>query len=140
MTYSRRDLSLLLPLLAAADAAAKKPNLQSKVYPFESMPVEKNASNLSRRFFDGLSHTGFPVECHLTEIEPGKAPHPPHHHVHDEMVLVEEGTVEVTISGRGTKIGPGGMAYIASNDEHGWSNVGTTRARYFIITLGRPDA
>jgi quercetin dioxygenase-like cupin family protein len=84
---------------------------------------------------DGRTHTGYRIELHQSELAPGLAPHPPHSHVHEEMILVWQGTVEVTISGRSTTLGPGSAAYIASNEEHGWRNVGTTQASYFVMTL-----
>ena len=31
----------------------------------------------------------------------------------------------VTIAGRSANLGPGSVAYVASNEEHGWRNVGT---------------
>ncbi len=67
---------------------------------------------------------------HMTELPAGQAPHPPHHHEHEEMVMIVEGTLEVTISGRSVKLGPGSSAYVASNEEHGWHNTGTSRALY----------
>jgi quercetin dioxygenase-like cupin family protein len=76
---------------------------------------------------------------HITELAPGLAPHPPHHHAHEEMIMIHEGTLEVTIAGRSTKLGPGSVAYVASNEEHGWRNVSATRARYFVLALGREN-
>jgi quercetin dioxygenase-like cupin family protein len=139
VNYSRRDLSLLLPVLIATNASAAEPaTLSSKAFVFEDLPVRNTgAANHSRAMLNGLTHSGFPVEMHQTELAPGAEPHPPHHHVHEEIILVREGTMEVTISGKVTKIGPGGAAYVASGEEHGWRNVGTTRAHYFIIALGQ---
>jgi len=137
MEYSRRNLSLLLPALAAANVAAQNATLSSKTYRFEDLKVNANGANRSRPVLKGETHTGFPVEAHLTELPPGGAPHPPHHHVHEEMILINEGTMEVTISGRSANLGPGSIAYVASGEEHGWRNVGSTRALYFIIALGR---
>jgi len=57
--------------------------------------------------------------------------------VHEEMVMVREGSLEVTISGKAVTLGPGSVAYVASNEEHGWSNAGTTTASYFVLSLGR---
>lgn len=79
------------------------------------------------------------MDMHITELAPGLAPHPPHHHPHEEMIMIHEGTLEVTIAGRSTKLGPGSVAYVASNEEHGWHNVGTARARYFVLALGRKN-
>ena len=45
MTYSRRDLGLLLTALAASSgAAAQKTALPSKAYPYEELPVRKNGA------------------------------------------------------------------------------------------------
>ena len=138
MNYSRRDFGLLLSTLAAAGVAnAETPALASKTYPFDDLPVRVNGQNKTRAVLDGKTHGGFPVEMHITELGPGLPPHPPHHHVHEEMIMIREGTLEVTIAGVSKKLGPGSVAYVASNEEHGWRNVGTTRAQYFVLALGR---
>jgi len=140
VSYSRRDLSLLLPALAAANAAAQKAALPSKAYAFADLPVRVSGPNKSRAILNGATRSAFPIELHMTELPPGGAPHPPHHHVHEEMVMIHEGTLEVTISGRSANLGPGSVAYVASGEEHGWRNVGTTRALYFVLALGRETA
>ena len=140
MHYSRRDFGLLLPALAAAGVAeAQTPALPSKTYSFDDLPIRTNGLNKTRSVLDGSTHGGYPVEMHITELAPGLAPHPPHHHAHEEMIMIREGTLEVTIAGRSTKLGPGSVAYVASNEEHGWRNVGTTRAQYFVLALGREN-
>lgn len=140
MSYSRRDLSLLLPALAATKLAAQKGALPSKTYSFPDLPVKANGKNATRPVFDGETHTGFPIELHETELGPGLAPHPPHHHVHEEMIMMREGTVEVTINGKSAQLGPGSVAFVASGEEHGWRNVGTTPAHYFVLALGQKKA
>jgi quercetin dioxygenase-like cupin family protein len=137
MKYSRRDLSLLLPILAAAKGRAQSAVLPSKTYSFDEIPVHASGANQTRPVLDGETHAGVRIELHETELPPGGAPHPPHHHVHEEMILIREGTMEVTISGRSAKLGPGSVAYVASNEEHGWHNTGSTRAHYFVLAIGR---
>jgi quercetin dioxygenase-like cupin family protein len=140
MNFSRRDFGYLLSALTAARVAtAQTPTLPSKTYAFDDLPVRNNGANKSRAVLEGNTHGGFPVEMHITELAPGLAPHPPHHHAHEEMIMIREGTLEVTISGKSTKLGPGSVAYVASNEEHGWQNVGTTRAQYFVLALGREN-
>jgi quercetin dioxygenase-like cupin family protein len=135
--FSRRDLSLLLPLLAATKAGAQNAALPSKSYPFDQIPVQPSGDNKLRPVLDGETHAGVRIELHETELPPGGAPHPPHHHVHEEMILIREGTMEVTIAGRSAKLGPGSVAYVASNEEHGWHNAGATRAHYFVLAIGK---
>jgi len=147
MDYSRRDLGLLLSALTvtttatnASTAAAMSAALPSKTYRYDDLPVRANGPNRGRAILKGETHAGFPIELHETELAPGEQPHPPHHHLHEEMVLVREGTLEVTIAGRSANLGAGSVAYVASNEEHGWRNVGNGRARYFVFALGRDDA
>jgi len=66
----------------------------------------------------------------------GQVPHAPHHHVHEELLLIREGTLEVTVKGRTERLGPGSAVYIASGEEHGWKNVGPSAAKYFVLALG----
>ena len=141
MKYTRRDLSLLLPLLAAAaeadGQAAAKPPLNSKTYAFDDLTVKKNANGSSRAVMNGTTHDGTPLEVHITEIGPGLAPHPPHHHGHDEMIVIRQGTLAVMINGKTSTLGPGSVAFAASGEEHGWKNVGTDNAMYYVIALGK---
>ena len=139
MTYSRRDLSVLFAALAAGQAAGQNGRLASKTYNFEDLQAEKEGDNSFRAILQGDTHSGVPIELHMTELAPGQAPHPPHHHLHEEMVLMREGTLEVTISGRSATLGPGSVAFVASNEEHGWRNVGTSRAQYFVLAVGRDE-
>jgi len=141
MHFSRRDFGLMLPAFAAASVAtAQTPALPSETYAFDDLPVRNNGPNKSRAVLDGKTHVGFPVEMHITELAPGLAPHPPHHHAHEEMIMIRDGALEVTIAGHSTNLGAGSVAYVASNEEHGWRNAGTTRAQYFVLALGRENA
>src|SRR5690242_12621700 len=136
MRYSRRDLSLLLPALAAAQT----PTLPSKTFRFEDLPVRNSGRNRMRAVLEGATYAGVPIELHITELAPGEMPHPPHHHAHEEMILILEGTVEVTILDHHAALGPGSSAFVASNEQHGWRNVGNSAARYFVFALGRDSA
>jgi mannose-6-phosphate isomerase-like protein (cupin superfamily) len=151
MRYSRRDFGLLLPALAAATASAqtaqgqgdtsveKLPRLETKAYIFDELPVTTNGQNRQRRMFTGKTHTGFKLESHQSEIAPGEVNHPPHQHLREEMMLVREGLMELTVAGRPMRLGPGCVGYIGSNELHNAKNVGTTRANYFIVNIGRDD-
>lgn len=137
VTYSRRDLTLLLPSLAATAAAPPNTPLASHAYRFEDLPVRASGPARQREILKGETHTGLEIDLHETELPAASGSHPPHRHAHDELLLIREGTVEVTIAGKSTVLGPGSVAYFASNDEHGLRNVGSTTAQYFALALGR---
>lgn len=157
MDQTRRSLFSLFPALCAAAAfsgeaaqgqattAPPRPHgdagrvIPSVAYTLESLPVHGH-ENLSRPIVNGTTHRHYPVEVHETTLQPGSMPHPAHHHVHEEMFLIREGTVEVTIDGKSTRLDPGGAAYVASNAVHGIKNVGSGPANYFVIALGGDKA
>jgi mannose-6-phosphate isomerase-like protein (cupin superfamily) len=137
MEFSRREMCLLLPALAASSGfAAEDASLPSKAYPVEELTVRSSGENKFRHIFGGQTHTGFSVELHESDLAPGSAPHPPHHHDHEEIFMMREGTLEVTIEGKSSLIGPGSAAYVASNQEHGVHNPGPGHAQYFVFALG----
>jgi quercetin dioxygenase-like cupin family protein len=148
---SRRDLCSALPALALlgsafpddAFAAAQKtdggPSLptQSEAFPFDKLPVHSSSNGgASRAVLHGRLPTGETIELHETTLPPGQMPHPPHKHVHTELMLIREGTVEFLMDDRREELGPGGVAYAASNTLHGLKNVGSAAANYFVIAIG----
>ena len=138
MNPSRRDLGMILPALAAATASAQeKKTLPSKAFLFEDLPVKVNGQNKSRAVLNAETHGGFPVELHMTELAAGQAPHPPHKHVHEEILMLQQGNLDVTISGKMTHVTAGSVVCVASNDEHGWRNPGPGAAQYFVIAVGK---
>lgn len=139
MSISRRNLGFLLSALTSAAAAEPKTRLPSKAYRFEDLTVSGGGPMRSRAILTGESHSGVLLDLHETELAAGQAPHAPHHHVHEEILLVREGHVEISMSGGKTVLGPGSVAYIASNEEHGWRNAGSTPAQYFVLAVGRDD-
>ena len=154
MKFSRRDLGMLLPALAAASASAQTesappaaadnsverlPVMKTRSYLYNEIPVTTTGKNKSRRMFTAKTHTGFKIESHQSDIAPGEVNHPPHQHLREEMMLVRTGTMELTISGNPYRLGPGDVGVIGSNEIHNAKNVGATRAEYFIVNIGRDD-
>ena len=137
MNYTRRDLSVLLPALLAAGAESQTAALPSQAHPLDQLPMKRHGQIEQWPVLNGMTHDGCPLEVHETNLPPGGMPHPPHNHVHEEMFLVQQGTVEVTIAGKSTRLGPGSVAFIHSGDEHGLKNIGDTRAQYFVVAIGR---
>jgi len=52
------------------------------------------------------------------------------------MWLIREGTVELTIEGNSTQIGPGSVGFVRSKEVHGIKNVGSTPAMYYVVAIG----
>ena len=141
MDEARRELCMLLPALVVTSARrSENTGLPSKVYSFESLSLQTSGQNAFRPILGGKTHEGFRVALHETDLSPGAMPHPPHHHEYEEVFLIREGLLQVTIGERSSNLGPGSVAYIGSNEEHGIRNVGHSHAQYFVLELGTEDA
>lgn len=141
MSITRREmcnlLTALLPASAALPALAHADeSLPSASFAFDKMPVQALDRGEFRSIMKGKLATGESVEVHESTLPPNGYPHPPHHHAHSEMWLVREGTVQLTINGTSHVIGPGGLGFVHSNDEHGIKNVGNVPATYFVVAIG----
>jgi mannose-6-phosphate isomerase-like protein (cupin superfamily) len=151
MTMTRREMCLLLPgaalpvsaamlpvlLTPTAEAGEQGDSLASGAFAFETMTAHTAASGAqTREALKGKLATGEALETHATTLPPGAMPHPPHHHVHSEMFLMREGTLELTVNGKTYRLGPGAIGFVRSNEEHGVKNVGTTPANYFVVEIG----
>jgi len=143
MVLSRREMCsvipvALLPALFSVEGvgSAQEGALPSKAYPFEKLPVHTENDAQFRDVLKGKLATGESLEVHETTLPPGGAPHPPHKHVHSEMWLIREGTVELLVDGKTYRLGPGSVGFVRSNEEHGIQNVGATAASYFVVAIG----
>jgi quercetin dioxygenase-like cupin family protein len=142
--YSRRSFVALAASIAAQESSRgqePKPALQSlssKAFVFEEMPVKVSANeSKSHAVFDGLTHSGFRVDVHVTELPAGTSPHPPHRHVHEEMFSLQSGVLDATVNGVTTRLTPGSVFFAHSNDEHGVVNPGPGAAVYCVTAFGR---
>jgi mannose-6-phosphate isomerase-like protein (cupin superfamily) len=139
MKITRRHLAALVPAMAAAQSkeAKKRSQLASRCYKYEDLAVKKNGENESRDIFDGLNRSNFQLDIHMTNLGPGMMPHGAHHHTHEEIVMLRNGELDVTIEGKTTRVTAGSVVYVHSNEEHGWKNPGPGRAEYFVMAVGR---
>ena len=144
MTITRREMCLLLPgvvlpvgLGCAAEVGEQGDSLPSGGHAFDTLAVHTTASGAqTREALKGKLATGESLETHATTLPPGAMPHPPHRHVHSEMFLMREGTLELTVNGKTYQLGPGAIGFVRSNEEHGVKNVGTGPANYFVVEMG----
>ncbi len=52
-------------------------------------------------------------------LNPGMEPHPPHKHPEEEIMVVTEGSGEISVEGKVTNVSPGSMMYTNANELHG---------------------
>lgn len=145
-TMNRREMLLAVSAMAAISAISAEAQTKSTaetalshstVYPFDKLPIKHSANGgASRAVLRGVLPTGESIEMHETTLPPGQMPHPPHRHLHSELMMVRTGTLEINNDGKLETIGPGGVFLAASNVMHGIKCVGDTPANYFVIAIG----
>lgn len=145
MSHSFQICSLvfLFCLSSVTLTHAQEDTVTSDIYRWQDLKVEKQDSRKKRQILDGPSAFMERFEIHTTTLKPGKAPHPPHSHdTEEELIIVKEGQLKVTIAGESEVLGPGSVAFAEIGDQHGFENAGNTKATYYVIkmkTRGNPD-
>ena len=129
---NRRDLFKLAAFQAMAGAAlaAKIPNStmdkgQAKVThePFGDLRV----------YLDGSTDQLKGMTFGSLQLKPGMSPHPPHEHPEEEIMIVTEGTGEISVEGKVTKVAPGTSMYCAAGKLHGIVNTGKTPLLFYYF-------
>ncbi len=122
--------------LAYADPEAnRKPVMGSKVFDWNSIPVKTNSHGSVRAVCNAPTATLENLEIHITTLDPGQMPHLPHRHPNEELIIIRQGTVETLSNGEWIRVGPGSVVFNASNQRHGFKNVGTEPAIYHVVNF-----
>jgi len=152
ITPTRRDLavaaltaSVCLGLLGfigqdriAATVPTPKPIMGSMAFDWEKMVVKPTKIGAYRKVCEAPTATLDELEYHITTLNPGQAPHPPHQHADEELLIVKEGTVEALVAGDWVKLGPGSVIFQAANIDHAIRNAGEGQATYHVIKWNSP--
>ena len=132
-----RSTIILLLMTFLLNANAKFPrvdSLPSAVHYWNKLVTVKEDTRIRRQVLEGSTTSLVHFEVHTSTLEPGKAPHPPHvHEDEEELIIVKEGQVKITIAGKSKIVGPGSIAFAMPGDEHGIENAGNTIATYYIL-------
>ena len=130
---------LTIPVLSQSQEVAngikaQAAKIASKVYVWEGLPVKEKETNESRAIYEGsTTHLEY-FEVHATTLKPNTEPHAAH--VHDdleELIIIKEGLIAITIESNRKVLGPGSIALILPGDQHGIQNAGNSVATYYIL-------
>jgi quercetin dioxygenase-like cupin family protein len=142
---TRRDLCVaaVAGFIAVAGMALAqsngKPVMHSCVFNWADLKASPTKQGERRTVCDAPTPTLAEFECHITTLNPGEAPHPPHRHADEELMVIKEGTLEALQGDQTNLVTTGGIIFEASNELHGLRNVGTNRATYFVFRISPHD-
>ncbi len=140
---TRRDalvalLTACISVCIVTLARSENPIMSSSIFDWYSIEAKPNKTGVVRKFFQAPTATLDELECHVTTLNPGESPHPPHKHPDEEVIIIKEGTVESLVNGQLKRVGPGSVIFQASNQLHSIKNVGQTPAIYHVIKWNSP--
>ena len=130
----RLRLLILFVVSTSSLASQKTDSLPSHVYHWDSLAVKKQTTWIKRSIIEGSTHSLSWFEVTAITLDPGKAP-PPSSAYYDmeELLIIEEGMLNITIDGVSRKMGAGSVAFIMPRIVHGVSNAGNTKATYYVL-------
>lgn len=123
------------PVVSTYKPPASPTPLGTTFVDWDSLAARPTPVGLSRAVFDNPTPTLEKFEMHVTTLRPGMASHPVHQHAWEEMLLIKEGDVELSINGQKHRAGPGCLIFFASHDPHNLTNIGDAPATYYVINF-----
>lgn len=107
--------------------------LPSRVHTWSELEEKVNNGRISRPILEGsTTHLEY-YEIHATTIPAHSTPHPAHSHLDEELLIVKEGRLEVTVGDQVKILGPKSIALIQPNITHGFRNAGDSSATYYVL-------
>jgi (S)-ureidoglycine aminohydrolase len=129
-----KPLLVLLGIFISVTTIGQSDSIKSWVYSWKNLKPVKEETRERMQVVDGSTFSLQNLEIHVTTIQPGKSPHPPHTHADsEELIIVKQGKLTVTIKGKTEELGAGSVAIAMPGDEHGFNNAGETPATYYVI-------
>jgi XRE family transcriptional regulator, regulator of sulfur utilization len=130
-------MSVTIAAVALADSAGYS-LMGSTVFKWNDLKVVPMKYGARRDVFMARTAMLERLDCHITTLNPGEMPHPPKPHDGEELMIIKEGTLEVTQKDKTTRVGPGSIIVAMPDEVQGMRNVGETPATYFVVRWFAP--
>jgi mannose-6-phosphate isomerase-like protein (cupin superfamily) len=139
MNSLRKSFLLAGLVLAAAGVMIVSAAVKDGVVGETSVRPSMHPFGDQRIFMQGPTEMMKSFESGNVYLKPGESPHPPHRHIDEEIMLITQGTGEIVVDGKVTKVNPGSMMYAGSNVEHGITNTGDTELVFYYFKWIKKD-
>jgi len=131
MARRRKFLQSLAGLPAALLAAGPHTLPNGTVSESQAKLTRESFGDL-RIYYEGPTDQIRSMTAGSLRLKPGMSPHPPHTHAEEEFMVITEGSGEIVVEGKTTRVGPGAMMYCAANKLHGIKNTGSVPLLFFF--------
>jgi mannose-6-phosphate isomerase-like protein (cupin superfamily) len=128
----RRDLLRLAGLGPVAWLPAATASLPNATIDETKARLTREPFGDLRIYFEGSTEQIRSMTAGSLRLKPRMSPHPPHQHPEEEFLLVTEGTGEISLDGKVTKVANGSMMYCAAGRLHGITNTGKNPLLFYF--------
>lgn len=139
-TSRRTILQILLAALTvpAVSAAAPDAEISTAVKTVAASKPEHHDFGDTTIFLNGATGQLKSLTVGSVALKAGQAPHPPHQHPEEEILLITEGSGEISIEGKQTAVKSGDLMYSAGNRLHGIkASANAPMTFYYFKWLGK---
>jgi quercetin dioxygenase-like cupin family protein len=131
----RRDLFKLAgfgAIAALAGSASAAPKLPDGTLDAAKAKLTREPFGDLRIYHEGPTDQLKSMTAGSLLLKAGMSPHAPHTHPEEEFMVVTEGSGEITVDGKVTKVTAGSMMYCNTNKPHGITNTGTKPLMFYF--------
>ena len=112
----------------------KLQKVTTSTFDWDKLAVENTTSGQRRNLLEGPTTNLTYFDVHVTTLNPGQEPHPSHIHADmEEMVIIKEGQLQLTINGKRYVAGPGSVFIAIAGDDHAFWNASDKKVTYYIV-------
>jgi mannose-6-phosphate isomerase-like protein (cupin superfamily) len=117
--------------MGAASALAIAARLQARSLKLPSATLGSDQTTVTHEsfgdlaiYFSGPTDQIASMTAGSLRLKPGMSPHAPHQHSEEEFMVITEGSGEIVVDGKTTRVSSGSMMYCAAGTLHGIVNTG----------------
>ena len=108
--------------------------VQPQIIHWDSLVAKTENGRTRRLLLEGTTTHLKYFRVHATTLDAGAAPNPPHPNKDaDELFIVKEGKIKVTIGDKSKIIEAGGVVVVLADEVHGIENAGDKPATYYVF-------
>lgn len=143
--FTRRELLIVLitaglTLGGVGLVSSMERVLETEIFRWSELEVEETASGQLRSYFRAPTSTLLKLGLRARTLEPEASAHPerPNAQTAEQLLVVKEGTLEVTIDGETSRLGAGSAVFLGPNQQHALRNAGERPVTYYTIEWRAP--
>ena len=133
MDVNRRTVLGTMAGFLAASQVLQAAEVQSSLLESGQARLEQHPFGNQRTYFAGSTAGLKSLVVGSLIVNPGQEPHPPHTHPDEEILIVTEGSGQITMNATASSVGPGAVMYVAPNFLHGVRNTGSTPLTFYYV-------